>query len=92
MSDYVLVPKEPTPEMIEAGWASATDENAALVWRDMLAAAPSAWRDIRLHIQRILQTKGMGDFGVRQALDEIETILFPPPIPGREEEMSNGSE
>ena len=31
MSDYVLVPKEPTPEMIEAGWASATDENAALV-------------------------------------------------------------
>ena len=35
MSDYVLVPKEPTPEMIEAGWASATDENAALVWRDI---------------------------------------------------------
>ena len=67
-------------------------EAALVIFERSLAAAPSAWRDIRLHIQRILQTKGMGDFGVRQALDEIETILFPPPIPGREGEMSNGSE
>lgn len=36
---YVIVPKEPTQEMIEAGWAAAHDESAAECWRDMLAAS-----------------------------------------------------
>jgi hypothetical protein len=36
---YAIVPISPTPEMIDAGWAAATDENAEHVWRDMLEVA-----------------------------------------------------
>ena len=58
MSDYVLVPKEPTIHMVEAvrEWNRsgpraplpiAEETNlAAVIWDLMLAAAPPAWRDI----------------------------------------------
>ena len=36
----VVVPLIPTEQMIEAAWASTLDENAKLVWEDMIAA----WR------------------------------------------------
>ena len=36
--EMVLVPRNPTPGMLEAAWASAHDENAALVWQDMIEA------------------------------------------------------
>lgn len=41
-SDYVLVPRTPTKEMIQAGWAEANDENASGVWRDMIEAWESS--------------------------------------------------
>ena len=34
--DYVLVPRVPTREMLEAGWYEAHDEDAAGVWREMI--------------------------------------------------------
>jgi hypothetical protein len=34
----VLVPREPTKEMLEAAWADALAEDAAGVWRAMIAA------------------------------------------------------
>jgi len=36
--DMVLVPRKPTPAMIEAAWAEALGENAEGVWREMIAA------------------------------------------------------
>ena len=43
-SEMVLVPRQPTPAMIEAAWASAADEKAALVWEDMIQAWESSLR------------------------------------------------
>ena len=40
--DFILVPRNPTPEMLEAAWAEAHDENAAGVWKDMIAAWESS--------------------------------------------------
>lgn len=37
----VMVPVEPTEEMLSAAWAEALDENASGVWRDMIQAALS---------------------------------------------------
>lgn len=37
-AEMVLVPRVPTAEMIDAAWATALDENAAGVWRDMIEA------------------------------------------------------
>lgn len=34
--EMVLVPRNPTKEMIEAAWAEATAEDAAGVWRAMI--------------------------------------------------------
>jgi hypothetical protein len=34
--DYVLVPRKPTKEMIEAAWADALAEDAEGVWRSMI--------------------------------------------------------
>ena len=34
-SEFVLVPRVPTREMLKAGWYEANEENAASVWRDM---------------------------------------------------------
>jgi hypothetical protein len=39
VAGYVIVPKEPTKEMLDAAWASALGEDAAGVWRDMIEAA-----------------------------------------------------
>ena len=36
--EMVLVPREPTPSMLKAGWYAAHDEDAAGVWRDMIEA------------------------------------------------------
>jgi hypothetical protein len=36
--EYVLVPRNPTRAMLEAGWADAHDEDAAGVWRSMVKA------------------------------------------------------
>jgi hypothetical protein len=36
--EMVLVPRNPTKEMLEAGWYEAHDENAAGTWRDMIEA------------------------------------------------------
>jgi len=36
-SRMVLVPREPTKQMIDEAWAAALEENAAGVWRDMIA-------------------------------------------------------
>ena len=38
-SGWVLVPKVPTKEMIDAAWADAHEEDAAGVWREMINAA-----------------------------------------------------
>jgi hypothetical protein len=35
---YVCVPREPTPRMIDAGWADAHEEDAAGTWRAMVEA------------------------------------------------------
>jgi len=37
-SDFVLVPRNPTKEMLTAGWADAHFEDAAGVWRSMIEA------------------------------------------------------
>lgn len=37
---WVLVPVEPTQEMLEAAWAEALAESADGVWREMVATAP----------------------------------------------------
>lgn len=37
---YVVVPVEPTEEMIDAGWAYVHNEDAAGTWRSMLSARP----------------------------------------------------
>lgn len=34
--EMVLVPRVPTPEMLEAAWAYAQDEDAAGVWVSMI--------------------------------------------------------
>jgi hypothetical protein len=41
-SDYVLVPRKPTPEMIEAAYWSAFGEDAEGVWGDMIRAYESS--------------------------------------------------
>jgi hypothetical protein len=38
---WVMVPKEPTEEMIEAGWIDKEDVSPREIWWAMLAAAPS---------------------------------------------------
>jgi hypothetical protein len=35
-SDYILVPRKPTSEMLAAAWADALGEDAAGVWRSMI--------------------------------------------------------
>lgn len=35
-SDYILVPRKPTKEMLEAAWADALSEDAAGVWQSMI--------------------------------------------------------
>jgi len=40
--EYVMVPRKPTEEMLEAAWAFAHDEDAAGVWRAMLSSSPDA--------------------------------------------------
>ena len=55
MTEVVIVPAEPTPEMVEAGWRAAGDSHegrpvwkctvdvqATLIYRAMLAARPAA--------------------------------------------------
>jgi hypothetical protein len=37
-AEMVLVPRCPTKEMIEAAWADALAEDAAGVWKSMIAA------------------------------------------------------
>jgi hypothetical protein len=36
---YVCVPREPTSQMLEAGWAPAHNEDAGETWREMVNAA-----------------------------------------------------
>ena len=36
--EMVLVPRTPTPEMLEAAYYAALDEDAAAVWRAMVEA------------------------------------------------------
>lgn len=40
--DMILLPRTPTKEMLEEGWYEASAENAAGVWRDMIAAWESS--------------------------------------------------
>jgi hypothetical protein len=35
-SEYVLVPRVPTKEMLEAAWADALGEDAGGVWKSMI--------------------------------------------------------
>jgi hypothetical protein len=44
-SEYVLVPREPTPAMLKAGWYEAHDEDAEGVWRVMIEAYELATKD-----------------------------------------------
>jgi hypothetical protein len=37
-SDFVLVPRQPTKEMLEAAWADALGEDARGVWQSMINA------------------------------------------------------
>ncbi len=37
---WVLVPREPTAEMLDAAWAYALDEDAVGVWKSMLQSVP----------------------------------------------------
>jgi len=41
-TEMVLVPRRPTPAMIEAAWASALNEDASGVWESMIKAWLSA--------------------------------------------------
>jgi hypothetical protein len=36
--EFVLVPREPTKEMLEAGWQWAHDENELETWKSMIRA------------------------------------------------------
>jgi hypothetical protein len=38
---YVIVPRAPTKEMMEAAWADALSEDAAAVWSSMIESAES---------------------------------------------------
>jgi hypothetical protein len=38
-SEYVLVPRVPTREMLDAAWADALAEDAAGVWAEMIGVA-----------------------------------------------------
>jgi len=40
-ADWVVVPRVPTQAMLDAGWYSAHDEDAAGTWRYMIDAAPT---------------------------------------------------
>jgi hypothetical protein len=35
-AEYILVPRKPTKEMLEAAWADALGEDAAGVWKAMI--------------------------------------------------------
>jgi hypothetical protein len=53
-NDYVLVPRIPTREMVDAAWAYALDEDAEGVWRSMLneyEASHSASESLRLEVE-----------------------------------------
>ena len=36
--EMVLVPRNPTKEMIDSAWAYALDEDAGAVWKEMIRA------------------------------------------------------
>jgi hypothetical protein len=38
---YVIVPRAPTKEMLEAAWADSLNENASGVWASMIESAES---------------------------------------------------
>lgn len=35
-SGYVIVPREPTPEMLRAAWDDTLDEDARAIWKTMI--------------------------------------------------------
>lgn len=41
-SEYVLVPRKPTPKMIRAAWDAALAEDAAWVWEEMVQSYVSS--------------------------------------------------
>lgn len=38
VKQYILVPRQPTKEMLDAAWPSALAEDAGGVWKDMIEA------------------------------------------------------
>lgn len=44
-SEFVMVPRVPTQEMLEAAWADALAEDALGVWRSMIKAWDSPGQD-----------------------------------------------
>jgi len=60
MSDYKVVPLEPTPEMMANGGIEmgARDEDARTVWKAMLAAAPAVQGGLMLNGFRVMHLTG----------------------------------
>jgi hypothetical protein len=48
-NEYVLVPRVPTPLMLEAAWANALAEDAAGVWVAMIRAWEVKPREVEIH-------------------------------------------
>ncbi len=44
--EYVMVPREPTAQMLRDAWADANDEDAAGVWRSMIASYEGSLEDV----------------------------------------------
>lgn len=47
-TEFVLVPRKPTAEMLREAWADAQNEDAAGVWETMIAAYEGTLKPFRL--------------------------------------------
>jgi hypothetical protein len=78
--DWVIVPRVPTKEMIDAAWASALAEDALGVWNEMIEAAPKrlsesqqVWKD---------SAERIDDYNRREAAGEDVSREIRPRMPG----------
>jgi hypothetical protein len=87
-SEFVLVPRTPTKQMLEAAWADALAEDAAGVWKSMLEAGLEKIETVnessinptsrvlsqRDHFRDVLRKVGMAYH--RKDMAEIQRLLW----------------
>jgi len=77
--DWVLVPREPTPEMIEAAEACSetfdgTEEPHSVAWRAMLAAAPAAVHATDPEIKRLTRQRDLLARKLAQCQEQMSSL------------------